>query len=219
MISNRDVDVFIVGGGPAGLLAAETVASAGYSTLLVEREREVGSPVRTSGATALQTMLDFDIPADLYHLIKRFRICSPHETAVFAYRVPVGCIIDVRGMYQHLAEKAQDKGAVICTGARADKPLMGDDFVTGCSVKYESEGQIEVNSKIVIDASGYRASLSKKAGLHRRDIQRQIDYPDDQVGKLPEPMHVFVRFEKGGTQKTHAWPIEQEEELLVKCKQ
>ena len=35
---SKDVGVLVVDGGPAGLLAAETTASAGLSTLVLERE-------------------------------------------------------------------------------------------------------------------------------------------------------------------------------------
>lgn len=167
MVDNRQVDVLIIGGGPAGLLVAETTASAGHSTILVEREPEIGNPVRTSGATALETMRYFGIPEMYYHAIPRWRICSANEEAVFNYEEPVGCVIDVRGMYQYLAERAADKGATILTDTRADRPLLDGSFVVGCQVTSKSAIPFEVRSKIAVDASGYRATISKQAGLHQ----------------------------------------------------
>ena len=111
--------MLVVGGGPAGLLAAETTASAGLSTLVLDREPEIGDPVRTSGGTSVETMRHFDIPGRFYHVLKRLRFCSLREEAAFEFQEPVGCIIDVRRMYRHLAERASSKGASILTGANA----------------------------------------------------------------------------------------------------
>ena len=71
------VDVLVVGGGPAGLVAARTVAARGYDVLVLERQRSIGETVRTSGATATTTVSRFGIPADLYHRVGHIRIASP----------------------------------------------------------------------------------------------------------------------------------------------
>ena len=39
---SNDVDVLIVGGGPAGLAAAEAAAMRGARTLVLERQNEIG---------------------------------------------------------------------------------------------------------------------------------------------------------------------------------
>ena len=51
-----NVDVLIVGGGPAGLAAAEAAASQGARTLLLERQHEIGYPVHTSGGSWISDM-------------------------------------------------------------------------------------------------------------------------------------------------------------------
>ena len=167
MESSKDVDVLVVGGGPAGLLAAETAASAGCSTLLVESEPEIAHQVRTSGATSVQTMREFQIPERLYHPLTQIRLCSTRETATFGYDEPIGCIIDVRGVFRYLAERADGAGASILTSAQAVAPTMVGQRVAGCEIKSKSDGDFSVRSKVLIDASGYRSGISTQAGLHQ----------------------------------------------------
>lgn len=158
-------DVLVVGGGPAGLLAAETIAATGASVVVVERNREIGEPVRTSGATAISTMADFEIPGDLYHPISSIRFVSRRETATFEYETPPLCVIDVRGTYQHLAARAIGSGAAVRTGVTATAPLMCGSAVVGCTI--DDDGHTtDLDARIVVDASGYRAAISRRAGLH-----------------------------------------------------
>jgi digeranylgeranylglycerophospholipid reductase len=69
-------------------------------------------------------------------------------------------------MYRHLAERASSKGASILTGANAESLIFEGGEIAGCNVKSDTSGRFDVRSKIVIDASGHRASLSKQAQLH-----------------------------------------------------
>lgn len=166
MQESIQTEILIVGGGPAGLLAGAAAASAGASTLLIESEQKIGDPVHTSGATAVKTMLDFNIPRQYYHPINRWRISSPLNSAVFNQTDPWGCIVDVAGMYQYLAAQAERQGTKILTGVRALQPSMSDGRVIGCSALSNSGNRINITSKILIDASGYAGDISVKAGLH-----------------------------------------------------
>ena len=160
-----DVDVLVVGGGPAGSLAAETAARHGLSTLLVEREPTIGHPVRTSGALALTTAQRFAIPEHLYHPLRTVRLASPGASAVFAADEPVACVIDVRETYRHLARRAEQAGVRVLTSAEATAPIVVDGAVTGCVVRH-AERVSEVRARLVIDASGYRAPIARAAALH-----------------------------------------------------
>src|ERR1700722_3362275 len=93
-------EVIIAGGGPAGLAAAETLALRGCSTLVLEQNHEIGSPIRTSGGSFIDELEELAIPAHLYHPISRVRFVSPGNAAVYDYASPRMCVMDVRGVFQ-----------------------------------------------------------------------------------------------------------------------
>lgn len=46
---SQDVDLAVVGAGPAGSSAAEAAAAAGISVWLIDKKSEIGSPVQCGG--------------------------------------------------------------------------------------------------------------------------------------------------------------------------
>lgn len=155
-----DSDVIVVGGGPAGLSAAEALAARGRRVVVIEQNHEIGAPIRTSGGSFVDEMDALGIPEHLYHPISRVRFVSPNNEAVYDCPKPKLCVLDVRGVFQHLAVRAIDAGASVRLATRVDGPLLHDGAVAGVRIGRES-----MKGRVVIDATGYRASLLKQAGL------------------------------------------------------
>src|SRR5437762_2395402 len=127
----HDFDVIVVGGGPAGLSAAEYSARNGARTVLFEQSGEIGTPTRTTGATFLRDMDALGIPSRLYHKISRCRFISPNHSVTFDYDEPMACALDVHGTFQYLAERAIEGGAFIRVATTAAEPVMQDGVVVG----------------------------------------------------------------------------------------
>ncbi|MGH9666961.1 MAG: NAD(P)/FAD-dependent oxidoreductase, partial [Bryobacteraceae bacterium] len=161
-----DFDVVVVGAGPGGLAAGCAAARAGCSVLILEQGHEIGSPTRTTGGSFVQDLRDLDIPSRLYHPIRRCRFVSPRNSAAFDYGQPALCVIDVRGVFQFLAERAAEAGAKIRMGAAAIEPILENEFTAGVKTKTRTGADLTIRSKILIDATGYRAAMLKQAGLH-----------------------------------------------------
>src|SRR5258708_3036728 len=119
-----DYNVLIVGGGPAGLAAAETSAKQGIRTLVLERQNEIGYPVHTSGGSWIKDMKALRIPEHLYHPITKVIFLSPQREVSLLYDPPVACVVDVRGVYQYLAERAVAVGATIRVRHVVDQVLQ-----------------------------------------------------------------------------------------------
>lgn len=165
-----NADIIIAGGGPAGLSAAETTARHGRSVIVVEQNHEIGSPIRTSGGSFIDELDGLGIPARLYHPISRVRFCTPHNAVSYDYASPRLCVMDVRGVFQFLAERAIDAGARIHLATPVQGPVMQENgLVTGVRT---STG--EFSGRVVIDATGYRAALMKQAAAKQPGLDPGI---------------------------------------------
>ena len=156
----RPTEVVIAGAGPAGLSAAETLAQRGRSVLVLEQNHEIGSPIRTSGGSFIDELDALGIKNHLYHPISRVIFRSRANEARFQYAQPRLCVIDVRGVFQYLAQRAISAGARIRLSTAAVAPMLENSRVTGVRTRNE-----EIPCRVLIDATGYRSTLLKQAGL------------------------------------------------------
>lgn len=161
-----NVDVAIAGGGPGGLAAAEVLAQRGIDVVLCEQNPEIGSPTHTSAGTFIDDVMALGIPAEMYNPITICRFLSPRNEASFSYKTAVTCVMDVHRVYQFLAERAAGAGARLLVATRVTSPVLADGRVTGIEVLTNRKQRETISSRILIDASGYKAEISKKAGLH-----------------------------------------------------
>ncbi|MBL8290966.1 MAG: NAD(P)/FAD-dependent oxidoreductase [Bryobacterales bacterium] len=154
-------DVIVVGGGPAGLATAEAAARGGRGVLLIEQNKEIGGPIRTSGGSFLPELTELGIPERLLHPVWRCRFVGPASEVVFEWDKPDLCIMDVRGVYQHLAERAIAAGVKMKLATRVDGLVREDGRVHGVRVQEQT-----FPAETVVDATGYRAALLREAGVH-----------------------------------------------------
>src|SRR5438105_12679328 len=130
-----ECDVLIVGGGPAGLAAAESAAKHGVRTIVLERQNEIGYPVHTSGGSWISDMKALAIPEHLYHPVHKVMFVSPHREVPLDYHPAVACVLDVRGLYQHLAGRAIAAGATLYMRHTVAQTLTDNGRILGVTAK------------------------------------------------------------------------------------
>ena len=163
-----DYDIIVVGAGPAGSMAARFAAEQGVSVLMLEKDRDVGYPVRCGEAISkagVEEFIDSDEKWIRAH-INKFGMIAPDETEVTVQfdSKDEGYILERRIFDYELAKTAANEGAQILTRAYVNGLLFENDKV--CGVKYEFQGeQKELRSKIVIAADGVESRVGRWAGL------------------------------------------------------
>ncbi|HEY7356497.1 MAG TPA: NAD(P)/FAD-dependent oxidoreductase [Ktedonobacterales bacterium] len=159
--------VVIVGAGPAGLSAAEAVAQQGVDVVVLERQGEIGAPIHTSGGSFISDLKALGIPDHLYHPVGTAIFLSPNREVAFHYPEPVVCVLDVRGLYQYLAQRAIAAGAQIELKTVAQTPIIEEGTIRGLTVKDRLGRMVEYHARVVIDASGFSSIVATRAGLHK----------------------------------------------------
>lgn len=170
----NEYDLIVVGAGPAGTTAAKFAAEKGISVLILEKDRDVGYPVRCGEAVSRAGVEEFIEPDEKWIAshIDKFSLVAPDETEVIIPLEQEGFILERKVFDYELGVLAAKHGAEILTRAYVNGLLFENDKV--CGVKYEHQGeQKEVKAKIVIGADGVESRVGRWAGL-----KTYIDFRD-----------------------------------------
>jgi digeranylgeranylglycerophospholipid reductase len=189
-------DIIVVGAGPAGSMAARFAAEQGVSVLMLEKDRDVGYPVRCGEAISKKGVEEF-IPLDekwIAAKISKFSLNSPDGAEVVIEFGDVGFVLERRIFDYELAKTAANKGALILTRAYVNGLLFDGDRVTG--VKYEYRGeQKEVKGKIIIGADGVESRIGRWAGLetftHFRDMECCVQVTASNIKIDPNTLYFY----------------------------
>jgi digeranylgeranylglycerophospholipid reductase len=158
-------DVTVVGGGPAGLSAAQAAAKSGCKVVLFEKEDSIAQYVRTSGVTWISEIRELGVPQEYYNPVKNYCLISPHNEITLTSDRPDSCVLDVRRAYQYLGVTAAEAGAEIRVRSNVIdiklNPSTGERYLRIKSLL----GEEDIQSTIVIDASGFRAEIGRKLGF------------------------------------------------------
>lgn len=162
-----DFDVIVVGGGPAGSIAAYESAKAGLRTILLEKDRDIGTPVRCAeavGEDGLQRFMEPE-PQWIAATIKRARLISPENTTLEVDLPIANGLILHRNLFDFaLAQRAAHAGAEVQTRSYVDGLKMSAGQVVGVDYQYFGERR-SLSAKIVIGADGVESRVGRMAGL------------------------------------------------------
>jgi len=169
-------DVLIVGGGPAGSTAARFAALNGVSVCLLERDREIGVPVRCAEGvsdTGIRKIIDIN-PNWIAATIKRFRFHSPTIKYVDVSSNEIGYVFYRRIFDHDLAVEAAKSGVEIFTKATVHGLTKAKDGFINILVRYENRERT-VQAKIVIAADGIESRIARMAGIRTNLALKDIE--------------------------------------------
>jgi geranylgeranyl reductase len=164
MNTNSTFDVVVVGGGPAGATAAQTLAAQGRSVLMIDRDGRIKP---CGGAIPPRLIRDFAIPDEL--LVAKAR--SARMVAPSGKRVDIPIedgfvgMVDREVFDEWLRRRAVDSGAVRRNGT-FEKLTRDDDGVSVVhfrSRQGDTEMASRVRARAVIGADGARSEVARQA--------------------------------------------------------
>jgi digeranylgeranylglycerophospholipid reductase len=157
------IDVAIVGGGPAGLLTAARLATAGFDVVLFEEHARVGEPTHCTGIVSLETAELAKIPDDLVLARpRRARLHGPHGVHALHEWAPGAeaiLAIDRAGFDRGLAAQALATGAVLRSGV----PVREVEVIDG-GVRLGTPGGL-VQARACVLACGVSYRFQRQLGL------------------------------------------------------
>lgn len=178
MITRDTYDVVVVGAGPAGSTTARHAARGGARVLLLEKDREVGVPVRCAegvGAKGLSRTLELVDPKWIAATITGFRLFAPNGTAVEARWGDCGYCLDRRIFDYELANLAAKEGAEVVTKAYVHDLIKNDDGrVVGVQIRHMGVSHA-VHASIVVGADGVETRVGRWAGLNTFTKMRDME--------------------------------------------
>jgi len=197
--------VAVVGSGPAGSSAAETLANAGIETFLFERKLDNAKPC--GGAIPLCMVSEFDLPLEIIdRQVRRMKMISPSNI-----EVNIGSTLkddEYIGMCRrevldgYLRDRAAKVGATLINGT-----VHGLDIPISSTAPYtlhyadHSNGSLEGITKslqvdLVIGADGANSRIAKAidAGDYNYAIafQERIRLPEDKMAPYQDMAEMYV---------------------------
>ena len=161
---NLDVDVAIVGGGPAGLVAGYNLAKAGFKTILIERKLSIGGGMWGGG----MMMNEIVVQQEAKHILDQFEVPTREFEKGYFTADSVLCT-------STLCSQACKAGLTIFNLVSMEDVMVRDQRVVGLVINWtavEMAGlhvdPLTLRARYVIDATGHAAEVL-------RVIARKVD--------------------------------------------
>ncbi len=179
----KKYDAIVVGAGPAGGMTAKVISEANFSVLLIEKKKEVGTPIQCGEAITEFCLKDVGLQQDtkwVKQKVKGVKILLSNDN--YFRSEETGLVIDRHMFDKWLSEKSTHNGAEILV----DTKVSGVKGGAGEWIAKTKNG--EYAGKILIGADGALSQVARqlhmlKSGEYLRGYQykfneKHVNYPE-----------------------------------------
>ena len=173
-----DCDVVVVGGGPAGLMAARQLSARAFSVTVLEEHEVIGAPVHCTGVLGLDAFDELSLPRSaVVGAAQSARFIAPNGTSVVVGAEGVrAAVVDRARFDRDLAGGARKAGATIRTGVRVVRLERG----TGSVTVESTGGDITARAAVLACGASYRFNRALGLGVPRvlvHSAQLEVPFP------------------------------------------
>jgi flavin-dependent dehydrogenase len=153
-------DLAVIGGSFAGLIAAKTAAARGLKVVVLERKRDPGEGVRTTGIVVKEAADELELPPALVRKIKGVRLYPPslkytdHASPGYFFLAT-----DTPNLLRWQTEEARKAGVDVKLGARF---TGAEEISTGVKLKDQ-----DLTARFLIGADGGNSAVARTFGFDR----------------------------------------------------
>jgi digeranylgeranylglycerophospholipid reductase len=199
-MQRSDCDVIVIGGGPAGLIAARELASNGVRVAVLEEHEIIGAPVHCTGVLGLDAFDELALPRRaIVATAHSARFIGPNGSSftVDADRVRAA-VVDRATFDSDLARTAIDAGADILTGVRVVSLQRSPESVT----VHTAAGDVRARAAVLACGASYRFNRALGLGVPTVLVHSaQLEVP------FPRLQHVRVHFGRHVAPGGFAWVV------------
>jgi len=167
-MKDEKYDVVVVGAGPAGSLTAKTAAEKGLDVLLIERNPEIGVPVKCAEGVSkeIEQFVEIDsrwVCTEIQGIITYGPDGTQVKLSVEGSGV-VGYVLERRLFDKFLAQNAARAGAEVRVKTQAYGVIKEGGYVKGVYVNSGGE-DIRIRADVVVGADGVESRVGRWAGI------------------------------------------------------
>ena len=202
-----EYDVVVVGGGPAGLWFAKNAAERGVKVLVLERKKEIGTPVQCAEGFGLSGLKALGIEPD-----PRWSGWRVHGAKVYApngkyVHVPgEGFVIERKIFEKELAKMATRAGARVLAFHEVTDLVWENGEIRGVVARFLGEER-EFRAEMVVAADGFESMIARLAGLNTVQTAYHVDsgFEYQMAGLDIDAENIHLFFGKSIAPRGYVW--------------